>query len=221
MSRLKVFLLNRLHFLRMEELQLTDQTVKEFEELFERYIKNGEEGLIEYNSKTPKHHFLNYLIENKGVLVHGSNHSEITNFEPREQSLFTGKPVKAVFASSDGVWSTFFACIRREGYVGSLRNACLTSSTKKGIRRYYYFSVNKEHKGDLWTEGTIYILPKESFKQGGIKDEWICEEEVKPLAKLSVTPEDFPFKEQVSRHNEKDSVLKTMVRVLLLNKVGV
>ncbi|WP_218197316.1 hypothetical protein, partial [Pseudomonas sp. 2995-1] len=79
------------------------------------------------------------IIENKDVLVYGSNNSEIDRFEPRDQLLANQKPVKAVFAASDAIWSLFFAVVNRK-QINSLRNICLTVPTKKGIRRYYYFS---------------------------------------------------------------------------------
>jgi hypothetical protein len=213
----KSFILNALHFLKVPELDLPTQAIEEFERIYRTYIEKENGDLIEYTSSYPKYLFLNYMIENKDVLVHGSNNKNIEIFEPKKQSLFTGKPVKAVFAASDGIWSMFFAVINRSEYVGSLRNACFTLQTKKGIKRFYYFSVNEECKGELWNDGCIYIMPKNVFKQGGIKDEWICENKVKPLAKLSVTPKDFPFLEKVKRHKETDSMLKTIVKALIFN----
>jgi hypothetical protein len=218
MNSIKIFIFNNLHFLKVAELELSKQAVKDFDEIYEHYIINGNGNFITYTSNYPKYLFLNYIIENKNVLVHGSNNSDINKLEPRAQLLANNKPVKAVFAASDGIWSLFFAVINRKEYMGSLRNICLTIPTKKGIKRYYYFSVNKEFKGKYWTDGILYILPKKPFKQGGINDEWICENNVKPLAKMSVTPEDFPFLEKVYKHNQSDSVLKTMMKVLIFNK---
>ena len=211
----KLVLLNTLNFLKVPELNLPEDAILEFERMYENLL---EKGNVDYKSKYPKYLFFNYIIENKGVLVHGSNHPNIEVFEPREQTLYNGKPAKAVFAASDGIWSLFFATVERKNYQGSLRNMCMTIPTKKGIKRYYYFSLNKEYRGNLWCNGIMYILPKEKFKQGGIKDEWICEEEVKPLAKISVSPEDFPFLNQVKRHDESDSIIKTLFKVLILNK---
>jgi hypothetical protein len=211
----KSFIFNTLHFLKVPELDLPIQTMEEFERIYSNDISKGNGDYIEYTSSYPKYLFLHYIVEKKDVLVHGSNHKNIEIFEPREQLLFTGKPVKAVFAASDGIWPMFFAVINRSEYVGSLRNACFTLQTKKGIQRFYYFSVNEEFKGELWRDGCIYIMPKHFFKQGGIKDEWICESKVKPLAKLSVTSNDFPFLEKVKKHKETDSMLKTIVKTLI------
>jgi hypothetical protein len=214
----KLFIFKALHFLEVPELDLPPQAIEEFETIYRTYIAKGNGDFIHYTSSYPKYLFLHYLIEKKDVLVHGSNNENIEIFEPKEQTLFTGKPVKAVFAASDGIWSMFFAVINRSEYVGSLRNACFTLQTKKGMKRFYYFSVNEEFKGELWKDGCIYIMPKHFFKQGGIKDEWICETKVKPLAKLPVTRKDFPFLEKVKHHKETDSMLKIMMKALIIHQ---
>ncbi|MET0787116.1 MAG: hypothetical protein ABWY25_10455 [Paenisporosarcina sp.] len=126
---IKVFILNRLYLLKIAELNLPQHMKNEFDDLYENFIATGEGNFISYNSDYPIHLFLNYIIENKNVLVHGSNNAMIIIFEPKESSLFNGKPVKAVFASTDGVWSLFFAVKSRSGYIGSLRNLCITTPT--------------------------------------------------------------------------------------------
>lgn len=218
MNTLKAYVFSKLFILKVPELDLSKEAIKEFDEIYNHSILDGQGESITYKSKYPKYLFLNYLIENKNVLVHGSNHPDITSFEPRDQTLFNGKPVKAVFAASDAVWSLYFAVINRNEYKGSLRNMCLTVPTKKGIQRFYYFSVNKDYKGECWTNGTMYILPKNSFQKGGIKDEWISETHVTPLAKIQVSPEDFPFLKKVSKHDEKDSAMKSIGKALFIKK---
>ncbi|WP_078427699.1 hypothetical protein [Alkalihalobacterium alkalinitrilicum] len=61
-------------------------------------------------------------------------------------------------------------------------------------------------------------MPKNLFKPGGTRDEWICEQSVKPLAKLSVTPTDFPFLEKISTHAETEPVLKTIIKAFFNKK---
>ncbi|WP_096154498.1 MULTISPECIES: hypothetical protein [Bacillus] len=214
----KQFILDKLHLLKIDELNLSEEAVNEFDEIYNKFSLTANRNFISYNSDYPLYQFLFYLIENKDVLVHGSNSSMISTFEPKESTLFNGKPIKAVFAASDSVWSLFFAVKNRREYNGSLRNLCTTVPTRKGIKRYYYFSINHEDVEDIWTNGTIYILPKESFGRGGIADEWVCEQSVKPLAKLSVTPNDFPFLDKVSTHKESESILKTLLRAFFLRK---
>ncbi|MBU9721290.1 MULTISPECIES: hypothetical protein [Bacillaceae] len=219
-NQIKLLIFDRLHFLKETELNLSDGVMREFDEIYEQYVLNGNGSVLPFNSKQSKYLFLNYIIENKNVLVHGSNNSEIDRFEPREQLLANNKPVKAVFAASDSIWSMFFAVINKTE-LASIRNICLSIPTKKGIKRYYYFSVDKDFKGKLWRDGMIYILPNKSFKPGGVKDEWICESTVNPLAKVSVTPKDFPFQNKVHKHDQGEAVIKTIFKVVVLNKSSV
>ncbi|WP_216827341.1 hypothetical protein [Alkalihalobacterium elongatum] len=215
---MKKFILDKSQLLKIDELKLPEQAITEFEEISTRYLSTGDGSLISYNSKYPLYLFLNYVIENKNVLVHGSNNPSITEFEPQNSSLFNGKPIKAVFASSDGVWSLFFAVLNRSRHVGSIRNLCLSVTTNKGKKRYYYFSINNNDEPDQWRDGTIYFFPKSLFKQGGIGDEWVYEDKVKPIARLSVSPNDFPFLDKVSIHKESDSVVKTILKALFIKK---
>src|SRR5690606_22018968 len=93
----RTYLLNRLNFLRLDELELTDEQKKLFDELYENYIINVVGDEFPYLLQEKKYKFLTYLIENKNVLVHGSNNPDIEAFEPRNSTLFTGEKVKAVF----------------------------------------------------------------------------------------------------------------------------
>lgn len=216
LSRIKMFMLDKTRLLKIEELNLSEQAIEEFEKMFIRYISSSDGSNFIYNSRYPLYMFLNYVIENKGVVVHGSNNSSISKFEPRSSSLFNGKPIKAVFASSDGVWSLFFAVQNRKDYVGSIRNLCLSITSNKGIKRYFYFSMNNNNDtSNRWINGSIYFFSKSLFKQGGIRDEWVCEKELEPLAKTTVTPSDFPFLDKVRVHRENESTVKTIIKALL------
>ncbi|MFD2042972.1 hypothetical protein ACFSTA_01470 [Ornithinibacillus salinisoli] len=219
-NRLRALLFNKLHFLQLPELDLPNEIIASFEQLYDQYVSPGNGNLIPYGSKVPKYMFLNYLIEEKNILVHGSNIPNIVTFEPKEQTLFNGIKVKAVFAASDGIWPMFFALINRSKYGGSLRNVCLTVKSNKGIKRYYYFSLNNDFDDELWDQGMLYLFHKEKFKQGGIKDEWICKEPVKPLAKITVNPSDFIFKDTISFHHESDPHMKKMIKDLVKRREG-
>jgi hypothetical protein len=214
-NRMKEFILDQSRLLKIEELRLSKQAIQEFDEVFTKHIASGDGSVFSFSSKYPLYLFLNYVIENKDIVVHGSNDSTISKFEPRKNSLFNGKPIEAVFASSDGVWSLFFSVLNRKHDVGSIRNLCLSLPTKKGVKRYYYFSTTNHVALNPWTDGTIYFFPKTLFKQGGIKDEWVSETGIKPLAKLNVKPSDFPFKAQVRFHKETDSTGKTIIKAFL------
>lgn len=212
------FLFHLLDFNQMKEITVTREEREAFDSLFHGECLCAEGNSMNDSLTYPKYKFLQYIVEHKNVLIHGTSNRNIKRFEPRRQSLFNGEMVCAVFAASDGIWPMFFAIINREQYKGSLRNMCLSVPTKKGIRRYYYFSLSDSFQGNPFHEGTVYILPKEGFKQGGIRDEWICEREVKPLARLNIGPDDFPFLHEIRTHRETDSIYQTLIKSLLFRR---
>jgi len=184
----------------------TELEVIEYERMIPRLCK----GEFAYDSTYPKYRFLQFLALKNHVLFHGSNNSEIDIFEPREQTLFNGDLVRAVFASADPTWSIFYAVFDRSKQVGSFRNGCLIFKNKK----YHFYSLNASTMlNNPWTKGTIYILPQDKFKKSDNNivhfDEWVSHEHVKPIARLEVGIEDFYFRDKVSTHKDNESLLKT------------
>ena len=66
-----------------------------------------------------------------------------------------------------------------------------------------------------WCEGTIYILPRQSFEQEAsqqvqgmeiISPHWISTLPAKPIAKLQIGPQDYPFLAQIHGHNDEKLV---------------
>jgi hypothetical protein len=87
----------------------------------------------------------------------------------------------------------------------------------------YYFSVDeRELPRAPWQDGWLYILPRDTFQQlpivpgGPPSSEWASTEAVRPLARLRVTPGDFPFLEHVCGHDDGELLrhdeLSTVVR---------
>jgi hypothetical protein len=160
---------------------------------------------------------MRYLVHYKDMVLHGSNRQELELLEPKEQTDYGGKRITAVFASRDGIWPMFFAIVNLKGYRGSLRNGCWVVNRRGEEQRFYFFSVNREMLGEgLWTAGMIYILPGGTFEmtdRGVVRfDEWASGETVRPIAKLAVKPEDFPFLDQVAGHQEGESMLASWLK---------
>lgn len=199
-------------FLPEPALRLTDDQRNYFDNLIDRLFANPSAQEIKYEFQYPKHEFLRYLTRKKKLLLHGSNNLNITELVPKPQMDWKGRPIKAVFASGDGIWPMFFATVQHTNYRGSFRNGCFVIKGKsKEESRFYFFSLNKEYKDkEPWQDGMIYLLPKEGFQQtstGNVRfDEWANPQIVKPIAKLRVSPEDFPFKNLVSWHDEKEKI---------------
>jgi hypothetical protein len=210
-SRMAAALCRRL-FLAAPDEKPGDLQKQAFDRIFEGAVA-GPGSTVEYDRDYPKHQFLHYLVEHRSVLLHGSNKPDIEVLEPALQTDYSGRQIRAVFASGDGIWPLFFAVVDHATYRGSLRNGCWVITDHKGrSERFYFFSLNQAMlKQGPWTDGTIYILPREGFAQtsrGIVRfDEWASETAVRPVAKLPVSPEDLPLLAQVTGHEETESML--------------
>ena len=181
--------------------------------LFEQAITYGT-GTISYTLPIPKWQFLCYLTDTKNVLLHGSGSREIEEFEPRQSFDVTefGNQ-RAVYAAADGIWPLFFAVVHRERHVTSLVNACMRPVAADGQRSqpFYFFSINADAVPyQPWRPGTIYILPRDTFVPQPLQQyrgltvdlaQWASLTPVRPLARLTVEPADFPFLAHVHPHD--------------------
>jgi hypothetical protein len=93
-------------------------------------------------------------------------------------------------------------------------------STRNGVwsirgRRRYFFSVDSDD-AEVLTDGWLYVVPRDGFTPepavGGVlqSGQWVSREPVKPLARLAVTPSDFPFADIIGRHSSDDSMFRTL-----------
>lgn len=202
------------YFQQRPPMDLDQETVRAFERLYTRYVADGDGREIEYSLDAPRWQFLCYLADTKDVVLHGSGHRDIVEFEPRQSNdveEFGNR--KAVYAASDGLWPMYFAIANRDGGVTSLLNACFRVIGKDGSKSepYYFFSINDDAmQHEPWRNGTIYILPRATFEQQGreVRRELTTEIQqaaslvpVKPLAKLAIQPSDFPFLSSVRAHD--------------------
>lgn len=198
----------RVNVLRLPEVGspgIDGKAAAEFDAMLEA---TDEGGWIDYTSSRPKHLFLRYVGEGTRCLLHGSNDTEIAEFEPRAQDTYTGDPVEAVFGTDDGIWVLFFAVIARPP-VWSLRNAC----NVRGDRRRYFFAIDSDpDAAESWTDGAVYLLPPDTFTQT-YDAEWISPTPVRPRARLAVTRTDFPYADRVFRHRFGESDAAFMGRL--------
>ncbi|WP_020576920.1 hypothetical protein [Actinopolymorpha alba] len=108
----------------------------------------------------------------------------------------------------------YYAILDRDRYPMSLCNACIRLGGNDGTRRasFYYFSISRaalDHRP--WRAGTVYLLPADGFEAQppftvrGIEihsPQLANAAPVRPTAKLSVRPEDFPFLRQIRGHDD-------------------
>ncbi|EFM12690.1 hypothetical protein PaecuDRAFT_0201 [Paenibacillus curdlanolyticus YK9] len=187
----------------------TEEETAEFERLYAAALQHG--GNVDYQSKFSKFRFIDYIVQTRKYVVHGSNYRTIKQFEMRKQTLFDGTVVNAVFASTDGLWSIFYAVFDRSKVTTNFRNACFKSMDRN---RYYFFSLTRDTMDrDPWTTGIVYFIPGDRFEQVHKRrihfDEWISNMPVSPQLMLVVDRRDFEPIRRISVHKPKEPMIKT------------
>jgi hypothetical protein len=145
------------------------------------------------------------------VLFHGSTRSGIERFEPREQTTYGGQPTRAVFATPDPVWATFFA-VTDFARAQSRWNGCLLPEETGFRQARYFFSVGCAPAA-AWSHGAVYVLPRRAFTVSDSPAEWLAAEAVTPLSVVPVTPADFPYRSHVFRHERGDADWHRLLRL--------
>jgi hypothetical protein len=181
------------------ELARLDPSVEQalvFQEQWGRLASGGP-----YDIDEPKHVFLRWLVAMQPVLLHGSNRTDLDIFEPRDQTDYAGIRVRAVFATSDGIWPIYFAIADRR-VVRSLINDCIHDGA---VARYFFSVATVPDEAHAWTSGTVYVLPRAPFSISHGSSESLSVSPVRPVARLPVEPLDFPFLDVVHRHARDES----------------
>jgi hypothetical protein len=196
-------------------MNFDERTRIAFDELLNSVLSGGECATIEFPLLWPKWQFLCHLADHRNIALHGSGNPNIALFEPRQSNdLNTFGNQKAIYAASDGLWAMFFAVVDRDR-VTSITNACVRLADETGTFHgpYYVFSVSQSAlPNQPWRTGTVYLLPRSTFMTqpsmafGSYQVHFAqlaSMVPVQPLAKLTVTPADFPFLSQIRGHDDQ------------------
>jgi hypothetical protein len=177
---------------------------------FETLLEAADGAELEYTLPHPKWQFLCFAAERLGLALHGTDNPNIEEFEPRQANdVREFGAQKAVYAASDGLWPMYFAILKPEAETTRM-NACITH---QGQRRYFFSIDGRALQREPWQEGWVYILPGETFTKeppanfNGIDiqvEQMASPIHVKPLARIRVQQEDFPFLHQVRAHDESN-----------------
>jgi hypothetical protein len=178
-----------------------------FDALLAEAVAAGPAAPLDYRLAAPKWQFLCHVADRGEAMLHGSTSPDIAVFEPRQSNdIAEFGNRKAVYAASDGLWAMFFAILDRPAHLMSLTNSCFRVLHEDGTTSepYYFFSVNAEViRQDQFSPGTVYLLPADRFEreppygEGGrqvLTAQAASLTPVQPLAKLAVTPADFPMR---------------------------
>jgi len=166
----------------------------------------------------PRLDFLRWLGENRDVVFHGSQRNDLTELSTERRSTDATEwgNQAALYASTDPVWSLYFATLRRDnGWTGT-RNGTLGLG---GRRRRYFFVHNRGSASpDRFGPGSLYVLPSTTFEPepplAGVIDtaHLVSHVPVAPLARIDVTAADFPFRHRVGYYRSREPIWISLLR---------
>lgn len=180
---------------------------EQFDQVLDDALAAGPDRPIDYRLDAPRWQFLCHAADRSDYVLHGSGNPDIAEFEPRQpQDLNEFGARLAVFAATDGIWPIFYAILDRENVPMGMCNACFRNDD--GI--HYYFSISAPAlRQRPWRTGTVYLLPSATFdlepaRPGkGQPAHAASATPVRPVAKLTVGPEDFPFLDDIHGHDNE------------------
>lgn len=197
-------------------VRVDDETEERFDALADRLLAGDATALPDPALRLD---FLRWLAERRDVLFHGSARADLSVLDPvrltSDATEFGNQ--QAVYATSDPVWAIYFATLRRTGRF-STRNGSMGLAGASVYPRWYFFSVNGIPENGRFGDGSLYILPSAGFRLQpplfGVLDsaQWVCDTRVRALARLDVTAGDFPFRDGVVEHSEREPLLVTWLR---------
>jgi hypothetical protein len=133
----------------------------------------AEGGVIDASSTGfPAHELLTHLVVQHGLLLHGTNDTELDVLLPRPAHDF-GTHVEVVAAADDGIWPLFYAVVARRRVEGVF-TACMHLGRLPQLRRFYVFRVfgADPHEETTWTHGAVYAVQRAGFwREWG--NEWL------------------------------------------------
>ena len=169
----------------------------------------------------PRLDFLRWLAENRPVVFHGSPRADLTELstERRSRDKTAWGNQQAVYASSDPVWAIYFACLSRDrGWTGTRNGSMGLAGGPLYPRRYFIVHNRESASAERFGPGSLYLLPPETFVAdkplAGVIDtaHLVSHEPVRPLARLDVTPDDFPFADRVGYYREGEPIWVSFLR---------
>lgn len=168
----------------------------------------------EAHPQAPVWAFLCWLCEEKGYLTHGTGQADLAELTPRQSNdvgLFGNR--RAVYASSDAIWAMFFAVMDRPRVPMGVVNSAITLERGGTPEPLYFFGATRQALAQRpFRAGWVYLLPSETFEcePGGTVAGWPYRshhcaslEAVRPLFRVRVQPEDFPFLAAIHAYDEE------------------
>ena len=184
------------HFYVHFNVQLTEEKCRAFEALYERSL--GKQ--VVYDLPYPKVEFMRYLVEKKGLFMHGTHLMDLEVLKPLRTSIDAADSgnVSGVYADLGYIRPIYFAVVDRarcfglsNGFFDLDEEGNVLRGEERGFDRRHYklaIGVNGVMR-DPWREGMVYALPPDSFVYW---NEWTSRVPVTPVLRIPVTREDLP-----------------------------
>jgi len=169
----------------------------------------------------PRLDFLRWLAVHREVVFHGSQRDDLRELstERRSHDTTAWGNQQAVYASTDPVWAIYFACLRRDrGWTGTKNGSMGLAGGPLYPRRYCFLHNRGSASPDRFGPGSLYLLSPKTFVAdqplaGAIDTaHLVSHEPVRPLARIDVTPEDFPFRDRIRYYREGEPGWVSLLR---------
>jgi len=169
----------------------------------------------------PRLDFLRWLAENRPVVFHGSPRDDLEELstDRRSRDATAWGNQEAVYASTDPVWATYFACLRRDrGWTGTRNGSMGQAGGPLYPRRYLFLHNRGSASPERFGPGSLYLLPPSTFVAdeplAGVIDtaHLVSHVPVRPLARLDVTPDDFPFADRIGYYRDREPIWISFLR---------
>jgi hypothetical protein len=199
------------HWLSVPAIDHDEATIAEFDGLLSSALAAGPENPIPYSPVAPKGEFLHYAVSRGDFVLHGSADPDIDVFEPRQANdLRDFGNQAAIYAASDEMWPIFFAIVDRS-YSAFRLDACIRILELPCATAWSCSITQSALDNQPRRDGTVYLLPRVGFVDDDVVEfgslhvrpsQVASASPIHPVAKLGVTPADFPFLHQVREHDD-------------------
>ncbi len=188
-----------------------------FSAFYDDYVSGAGGDNIDYDLPYPRHLFLQWLCEERGLLLHGSNDTSIARLEPKRRTMGSARDQNdsGISACADGTWAMAYAILDRARYRGSFHNVVMPFERDGTEVRLYHFSIGETFlhaSPGPFTSGSVYLLPSDGFKRvraagfSPIGLEFSNRKPVVPIARIAIDPKDFPLLKEIRGHDDSRAI---------------
>jgi AraC-like DNA-binding protein len=173
------------------------ETTSVCDSIYRKYVSSGA-GLLIPNAvfcDLPKALFLDYLVRYRSILLMGANQGNLTRLAPvvLSQNL-AGWNLPRYMAFGNSIEAIYHAILDFE------RLARLDHATRSTLvlSEGFYFGLDYRVVGEApWRGGTVYLYRAADFPESFLSEPFWTEKPIHPIARIAVTPSDWPMLDQV------------------------